>query len=133
MKKIICFIFLAFFNQFFIFRGLFSYLDSYTPENTSGNLILLALEMAVVVIVCFTIFILAIIERAVTTNLKYIYLSLLCLHCIFQFCCVAFFEYDLFNDPKSFDFSAITTILSYFVLELFIIYYVVNRLYKSVN
>lgn len=131
MKKIVIFSFLIFFIQFFIFRGLFTSLDSYTPENTSGNPILIALEIIFSIIVCFIIFIIVLIEKTVRTSLKYIYIFVLCLHCIFHFCCDAFYEYDLFNDSKSFNTSAIVIILIYFAFELFLTIYIVDRLYKS--
>jgi len=131
MKKIINFGLLAFFIQFFIFRGLFTSLDSYMPQNKSGNPLLIVLEIIVTIIVCWIIFILVLIEKAVTTSFKYIYLILLYLHCLFHFCCDAFFEYNLFNDSKSFDTVAIVIILSYFIFELFFTFYVINRMYKS--
>ena len=107
MKKIITFCLLAFFIHFFIFRGLFTSLDSDMPQNTSGNLLLIVIEFIVTMILCCIIFIMVLIEKAVSTSFKYIYLFLLYLHCIFHFCCDAFFEYNLFTDSESFDTSSV--------------------------
>jgi len=131
MKKLLIFGFLIFFIHFFLFRGLFTSLDSYILENTSGNPILIALEVIVTIIICLIIFIIVFIEKVVETNLKYIYIFILYLHCIFHFCCDAFYEYNLFNDSKSFSISSIIIILIYFIFELFLTFYIVNKLYQS--
>lgn len=131
MKKTIIFIILIFFVHFFLLRGLFSSLDHYTPLNTSGNPFASALELIISFIACCIIFIMAFIEKIVDTKLKYVYLFILSLHSIFQFYYIAFFEYNLFNDALSFDALSIVMISSYFVFELALTFYVINKLYTS--
>lgn len=130
MKKTVVFIFFIFFVQFIIFRGLFTSLDSCTPLNTSGNPFAVVIELITSFITCWTIFVIALIEKSVNTSLKYVFLFLLYLHCIIQFYCIAFYEYNLFHDSQSFDRISKIIILSYFVFELFMTFYLVKRLYK---
>lgn len=131
MKKILNIGLLMFFIQSFIFRGLFTILDSYTPSGKSGNLMVTTLGFIATIIWCLIIVVVILIEKYAETSFKNIILFLLYVHCLFLFYWEAFFEYHLFNDSKSFDTSSIVIILIYFVFELAFTFYVVNRLYKE--
>ncbi len=130
MKKTVTFIVVIFFLHFFIMRGLFSSLDHYTPLNNSGNPFAIALELVISFITCCIIFIMIFIEKIVGTKLKYVYLLVLCLHCLFQFYYIAFCEYQLSNDKLSFDTLSLVIILSYFCFELSSTFYLVNKFCK---
>lgn len=131
MKKNITFCLLAFFVHFFMFRGMFTAFDSDTSSNTSGNSMATVLELIVTIASCLLVFFVIIIEKYQHVNFKNLIIFLLSLHCFFHFYWVAFFEYNLFNDSESFDTSSKVIILLYFVFELFLTYYVVNKLYNS--
>ena len=130
MKKIIVLIALMFFVQFILFRGLFTACDSFTPSNTSGNIMLTALALIFTILSCCILFIILLIEKFKKINLKDLTLLILFLHCFLLFYWEAFVEYDLFNDSKSFTVQSIFTIIIYFIFELFLSFYLVNRLYK---
>ncbi|MFZ0599429.1 MAG: hypothetical protein WAM46_20745 [Flavobacterium sp.] len=132
MKKLLFLEPLLFCIHFFIFRALFTSLDSYTPLDRSGSLIATIIALFVALFFCLIMLIVVIIEKYRRASLKNTVLVVLYFNCLFHFFWEAFFEYDLFNDQQSFSTSAIITILIYFVFELFLTFYLVNRLYKKV-
>ncbi|OXA94902.1 hypothetical protein SAMN06265346_102238 [Flavobacterium hercynium] len=131
MNKFFVFGFLILFINFFFFRGLFSSLDSYTPNNTSGNPFAVFLAIAVTILFLVIVCMLLLIEKVMEVNLKNTLLCILLFHCLFHFVLDSFFEYDLFHDTKSFSLSAIIIILIYFIVELFLTFYLVSKMYKS--
>lgn len=130
MKKIIYLVMLMFIH-FFSIGAFFALLDSYRPYGKSGNIMSTLLAFIITMTSCLILFIIILIEKYFNIRFKNIIISFLCLHCIFHFCWEAFFEYNLFKDSKSFSISSIVIILIYFIFELFLTFYMVNRLYKS--
>lgn len=131
MKKTIILIALMFFIQFILFRGLFTSFDLFKPSNTSGNIMLTTLALFFTIASCCILLMILLMEKIKKLELKNLILIILFLHCFLLFYWEAFVEYDLFNDSKSFDTLSISIIIFYFIFELFLSFYVVQRFYKS--
>lgn len=131
MKKIAVLLTIMFFVHFVILGVFFVRLDSYKPFNTSGNPMATAIAFIFTLLCCLIIFIILVLEKHMVKRFKKAVLLILLIHCFLHFCWEAFFEFDLFGDSKSFDDSAIVTILFYFIFESFSTYYVIYRLYRT--
>jgi hypothetical protein len=88
---------------------------------------LTALALFFTIASCCILLIILLIEKIKKLKLKNSILMILFLHCFFLFYWEAFVEYDLFNDSKSFDTLSISIIIFYFIFELFLSFYVVQR------
>lgn len=131
MKKNIIILILIFFVQYFLLEAFFVRLDAYTPWNKTGNPMASALSFIFTIFSCVIMFVVLALEKLNKTQFKKIVLFILFVHCVLHFFWEAFFEYNLFTDSESFDISSVIIILTYFLFELILTFYVINRLYKS--
>lgn len=135
MKKIIVIALLMFFIQFLILVGFFVRLNRYIPNHyeASDHAVYSMIALFFTFIIFILSVILVLIEYWMTSNYKEIMLFLAYSNCFLQFYVNSFFQFQLFTRPEKYNVSAIIIILMYFILELFLTFYVVNRLYKSQN
>ena len=70
MKKLLFLEPLLFCIHFFIFRGLFTSLDSYTPDDKSGSFIATIIALFVALLFCLVTFMIVLIEKYGRTKLK---------------------------------------------------------------
>lgn len=121
-----------FFAQAFILNAFFSRLDAripnYNGESDHG------MHFIVAIFFTFIMYILSIILIFIEYRMEFYYknvmLFIVYTNCLLQFYFTAFSEYRLFSSPERFDISSRIIILIYFVFELYLTFYVVNRLYK---
>lgn len=135
MKKIITTGFLMFFVHFFILMGFFAMLNDYNPKHYEGvsHPIFMIIALYCTIILYILVIILIIIEYMMKFDYKGIMLFLVYGNCFLEFYINSIYQFQLFTRPERYNISSIIIILIYFVFELLLTFYVVNRLYKSKN
>lgn len=133
MKKVVHIGLLIFPVHFFILLGFFARLDSYVPKHYEGTVhpIFTAIAMFITFVIYILTIILVIIENRMKFDYRGIMMFLVLGNCFQQFYINSFYQFRLFTRPESYDIIGKVIILLYFVLELFLSFYVVNRLYKK--
>jgi hypothetical protein len=137
MKKTFNLVLLMIFIHFFLLESFFANLkmdvhSSYQSAQ-SGRAILLVIDFFVITLAIIGLIIIAVYEKYTGKVAKIATCLIVFSNCICLFYWQSNYEWQLFTRPEWFDTSAIVIILIYFVFELFLTFYVVNRLYKSEN
>jgi hypothetical protein len=133
MKKILTLSFLMFFVHSFFLEFLFEKFDNYTKhyngDTDHGMHFIIALFFA------FIFFILTIVLVYIEHKMDFFYKSIIFFlsygNCLLQFYMCSFSEYRLFANSERFNYLSISVILFYFILELYLTFYFINRFYKS--
>ncbi|MEL1255779.1 hypothetical protein AAEO57_18445 [Flavobacterium sp. DGU38] len=135
MKKIVYIGLLIFLVHFFVLLGFLARLDNYVPKHYegTGHAIFTAIAMFITFVIYTLTIILVIIENRMKFDYKGIMMFLVLGNCLQQFYINSFYQFRLFTRPESYDTIGKVIILTYFLFELILTFYVINRLYKSEN
>jgi predicted permease len=135
MKKIFNLVLLMVFIHFFLLEAFFANLEmdvhSSYQSAQSGWAILLVIDVFVIALAITGLIIIAIYEKYTGKMAKIATYLVLFSNCIYLFYWQSTYERQMFTRPERFETSSIVIILIYFVFELFLTFYVINRLYKS--
>jgi len=132
MRKLITVSFLMFFVHAIVLElivgGLDEYITKYNGDTDHGIHFMIAFFFT------FIFFILSIVlvitEYRMEFDYKNIMLFLVFGNCLLEFYMCCFSQYKLFESPERFDILSILTILIYFIFELFLTFYLVDKMYK---
>ncbi|MWB96731.1 hypothetical protein GON26_20400 [Flavobacterium sp. GA093] len=132
MKKIIYIGFLMFIIHSFILMGFFTR-NTNIPEYYQGldRGLYSAIAFSISIIIYIVSIILIILEYQMKTSYKKVMLFLVFGNCLLEFYINLVYQYRFFTKPEWFNTSSKIIILLYFIFELILTFYVVNRLYKS--
>ncbi len=119
-----------FFLHFFILESLFASVEL-NKNIQSGRAILIAIDIFIIFLAIIALIIITIYERYTGRRAKTATYLVVLSNCICLFYWQSNYERQMFTRPDRFDISSIIIILLYFALELFLTFYIVNRLYRS--
>lgn len=100
-------------------------------SSTPGNGIYFIIALFFSLIIYVITIILVLIEKRTEFNCKNIMMFFVFINCLQEFFFNSILQYQFLKSPERFDISAIISILIYFIFELLLTYYLVNRLYKT--
>ena len=129
MKKILILGALLFFIHGFLLQCFFWWQDKYISQNNgdSDHGIYMFLAIFYTILFFLGMFFTIIIEKYRKRQYKNIIFLLVFGNCVFQLYWQSFHQYDLFSSPDRFDNFSIIIILSYFLLELGMTYFLLKK------